>query len=424
MRRAHRRRRGAGRQLSTAGVSSARSAQRVWAPARSRSAPGWRARPTRRWGRCATAEHGQQPAARFRAERCAEHLFLGPGRHRGRSVVQRPGAAATPPIQRLWTGALWAEGPAWNAGRPLPGLERHPEQPADALASRTTAASPCSAAVQQQQRQHLRLPGPADLLRALTRRVVRYELDGSVDGPRRLLQGQAAQLAQRRRAASGRQRLVHRPALRRASSTRARPMPPAGRATRRAPSIRARPARRRRRPRSASCRPRSTAGTRAAGSTLVITEDQVPDPNGLCFSPDYKKLYVASTGKGRATPARAARATSTSSTSARQQAVESAAVHRLHGRRRQVRPGRHPRRRRRQPLGAPATPAATSATAASPCWSPDGKLIGRIRMPEVVRQRLPSAAPSATGCSWPASQSLYAVTRPRRGRRRVDGASV
>ena len=25
---------------------------------------------------------------------------------------------------------------------------------------------------------------------------------------------------------------------------------------------------------------------------------QVPDPNGLCFSPDYKKLYVASTGRG------------------------------------------------------------------------------------------------------------------------------
>jgi gluconolactonase len=31
---------------------------------------------------------------------------------------------------------------------------------------------------------------------------------------------------------------------------------------------------------------------------LVVTEDQVPDPNGLCFSPDFKKLYVASTGKG------------------------------------------------------------------------------------------------------------------------------
>ena len=31
---------------------------------------------------------------------------------------------------------------------------------------------------------------------------------------------------------------------------------------------------------------------------LVVREDQVPDPNGLVFSPDYKKLYVISTGKG------------------------------------------------------------------------------------------------------------------------------
>jgi gluconolactonase len=31
---------------------------------------------------------------------------------------------------------------------------------------------------------------------------------------------------------------------------------------------------------------------------VVIGEDQLPDPNGLCFSPDYKTLYVISTGKG------------------------------------------------------------------------------------------------------------------------------
>ncbi len=31
---------------------------------------------------------------------------------------------------------------------------------------------------------------------------------------------------------------------------------------------------------------------------LVVREDQVPDPNGLAFSPDYKRLYVISTGKG------------------------------------------------------------------------------------------------------------------------------
>ncbi len=30
----------------------------------------------------------------------------------------------------------------------------------------------------------------------------------------------------------------------------------------------------------------------------VIREDEVADPNGLCFSPDYRTLYVASTGKG------------------------------------------------------------------------------------------------------------------------------
>lgn len=30
---------------------------------------------------------------------------------------------------------------------------------------------------------------------------------------------------------------------------------------------------------------------------VVIGEDQCPDPNGLCFSPDYKTLYVCSTGK-------------------------------------------------------------------------------------------------------------------------------
>ena len=31
---------------------------------------------------------------------------------------------------------------------------------------------------------------------------------------------------------------------------------------------------------------------------IVVKEDQVPDPNGILFSPDYKKLYVIGTGKG------------------------------------------------------------------------------------------------------------------------------
>jgi gluconolactonase len=31
---------------------------------------------------------------------------------------------------------------------------------------------------------------------------------------------------------------------------------------------------------------------------VVVAGDQVPDPNGICFSPDYKTLYVISTGPG------------------------------------------------------------------------------------------------------------------------------
>ena len=31
---------------------------------------------------------------------------------------------------------------------------------------------------------------------------------------------------------------------------------------------------------------------------MVIGQDQIPSPNGLVFSPDYKKLYVISTGRG------------------------------------------------------------------------------------------------------------------------------
>ena len=30
----------------------------------------------------------------------------------------------------------------------------------------------------------------------------------------------------------------------------------------------------------------------------MLSEEQLPDPNGLCFSPDYKKLYVVSSGRG------------------------------------------------------------------------------------------------------------------------------
>ena len=42
----------------------------------------------------------------------------------------------------------------------------------------------------------------------------------------------------------------------------------------------------------------STGGIRAASSTSWSPRTRFRIPNGLCFSPDYKKLYVISTGKG------------------------------------------------------------------------------------------------------------------------------
>ena len=201
-------------------------------------------------------------------------------------------------IQRLWTGALWAEGPAWNAeGRYLvwsdiPNNRQMRWIEDDGHVSRV------SDAVEQQQRQHLRLPGPAALLRASGRRVVRYELDGSVTMVAEFLRGQAAQLTQRRRSPSRRQQLVHRPAIRR---------PDLRRRTRRGRGADQSRGQAQSPPRAA-CRHRHRVEARAAdpdlpsgsgrNATVVATEEQAPDPNGLCFSPDYKRLYVASTGKG------------------------------------------------------------------------------------------------------------------------------
>ena len=132
----------------------------------------------------------------------------------------------------------------------------------------------------------------------LTRRVVRYEHDGSVTVHRRLpstASGSTRRTTSCRipTAATG---SPTRPMV--ASSTRARPTLPAARATRRAGSTRASASRRAWAPSGASCRPTATASIRAAGSTSWSPRSRCPTPNGLCFSPDHKRLYVASTGKG------------------------------------------------------------------------------------------------------------------------------
>ena len=70
------------------------------------------------------------------------------------------------PIQRLYTGTLWAEGPAWSGvGRYLVWSD-HSQQPSTALAGRGRTRERLPVPLGKQQREHVRLPGTPDLLRA------------------------------------------------------------------------------------------------------------------------------------------------------------------------------------------------------------------------------------------------------------------
>ena len=117
-------------------------------------------------------------------------------------------------VERLWTGAVWSEGPVWfPAGRYLVWSDI----PSNRMLRWSEDFGPgfgVSRAVQQFQRQHHRQPGAARHLRA-------FDAAGDAHRDRRLdrrrrrpLAGQAAEFTQRRRGEVGRFGLVHRPVVR------------------------------------------------------------------------------------------------------------------------------------------------------------------------------------------------------------------
>src|SRR3954463_2720357 len=175
-------------------------------------------------------------------------------------------------IKRLWTGALWAEGPAWNSqgryllwsdipnNRQLRWLEDDGRVTVFRSPSNNSNGNTFDFSGRQLSCEHL------------TRRVVRYEHDGST-----------TVIAD---AYSGKR-------LNSPNDVAAHPDgsywftdPPYGRSL-----YEGRPEKR-----------DLPNGVYRVGPdkrvTRVATEEQIPDPNGLAFSPDLKKLYVASTGKG------------------------------------------------------------------------------------------------------------------------------
>jgi gluconolactonase len=201
------------------------------------------------------------------------------------------------PIQRLWTGALWSEGPAWSSqgrylvwsdipnNRQLRWLEDDARVSVFRAPSNNSNGNTFDFQGRQLSCEHL------------TRRVVRYELDGSVTVIAEAYNGKrlnspndvvphpdgsywftdppyGGQLYEGAPDAAGGPSNV---------SGRINPRlgqpPEIGRAKRELPT--------------------SVYRVDPTGRVdLVVGEDQAPDPNGLVFSPDYKKLYVVSTGKG------------------------------------------------------------------------------------------------------------------------------
>jgi gluconolactonase len=200
-------------------------------------------------------------------------------------------------IKRLWTGALWAEGPAWSSvGRFLVWSDipsnlqlRWLEEDGRVTVFRNPSNNSNGNTFDFQGRQLS--------CEHLTRRVVRYEHDGSItviadafDGKRlnspndvvahpdgsywftdppyggQLYEGQV-DMAGGPTNASGR------------LNARAGQPADAGRMKRELPT--------------------AVYRVDASGKVAqVASEAQVPDPNGLAFSPDHKRLYVASTGRG------------------------------------------------------------------------------------------------------------------------------
>jgi len=208
-------------------------------------------------------------------------------------AIAQPNSA----IQRLWTGALWSEGPAWNAqgrylvwsdipnNRQLRWLEDDGRVTVFRNPSNNSNGNTFDFQGRQLSCEHL------------TRRVVRYELDGSVTVLADAYNGKplnspndvvphpdgsywftdppyGGQLYEGAPDAAGGPSNANgklNPRLGQAAGI--------GLAKRELPT---------------NCYRLDPSGR----VDLVVTEDQVPDPNGLCFSPDYKKLYVVSTGKG------------------------------------------------------------------------------------------------------------------------------
>jgi gluconolactonase len=311
------------------------------------------------------------------------------------------------PIQRLWTGALWMEGPAWSGqGRYLVWSDipnnrqlRYLEDDGRVSVFRSPSNNSNGNTFDFQGRQLS--------CEHLTRRVVRYENDGSVtviadayngkrlNSPNDIVPhpdgsywftdppyggqlyegapdapGGASNKAGRLKNRLGQAAEVG--GLKRELPTNVYRADPSGRVD------------------------------------LVVSEDQVPDPNGLAFSPDYKKLYVISTGKGPGDSGPGGKGdlhvfdVGGDNKASNQQLFSDCMIDGVKcgpdGVRCDVEGN----------LWVSSNAGRSVGYSGVTVWSPQGKLLGRIRIPEVCGN-VCFGGPKRNRLFMAASQSLYAV---------------
>ena len=310
-------------------------------------------------------------------------------------------------IKRLWTGALWAEGPAWSSqgryllwsdipnNRQLRWLEDDGRVTVFRSPSNNSNGNTFDAEGRQLSCEHL------------TRRVVRYEHDGSITVIAESFQG--------KRLNSPNDVAVHRD-----GSIWFTDPPYGGQLYEGAPDASGGPS-------NLAGRLNPKAGQPAGIGTfkrelptsvyrvdpsgrvdLVVTEDQVPDPNGITFSPDFKKLYVASTGKGPGDTIAGGKGEI--------HAFDVGADNKLSNRKLfsectidGVKCG--PDGLRCDVEGnvwASSNAGRALGYSGATVWSPAGKLLGRIRIPEVCGN-ITFGGPKRNRLFMAASQSIYAL---------------
>ena len=141
---------------------------------------------------------------------------------------------------------------------------------------------------------------------------------------------------------------------------------------------------------------------------VVIADDMVPDPNGLCFSPDYRRLYVASTGRGPGDTGPGGQgdvwvlAVGSDNRLSDLRKFTDCVVDGIKcgpdGLRADVEGN----------IWISSNAGRNVGYSGVTVWAPDGRLLGRIRIPEVVGN-LTFGGPKRNRLFMAASQSLYAV---------------